>query len=156
MKKLEKLSALATIWSRKSRRQARKPRIVVDTNSLVAARWKKDGGSSRIMQMCIDGTIQALVSPAIEKENRHILGKVRPPAGYMEHLEKFYTSAETITDTPTLTVSEDPADDKFVECAVAGKAGYIISSDRHLLELDGYEGIRICKAGEFLKNIGTA
>jgi predicted nucleic acid-binding protein len=55
------------------------------------------------------------------------------------------------TAIPDLSVSEDPSDDKFVECAVAGKADIIISSDRHLLDLDGYRDIHVCNAGTFLK-----
>lgn len=128
-----------------------RPCVVIDTNSLVAARWKKGGASARIMQLCIDGRVRALVSPAVEEENRHILAKVRPPQAFMEHLERFFASAEVVRDTPDLAVSEDPADNKFVECAVAGNADYIISSDHHLLDLDGYEGIRICHSGTFLR-----
>lgn len=42
-------------------------------------------------------------------------------------------------------VEKDPADNKFLECAVAGEADFIISGDRHLLNLQEYEGIRILK-----------
>lgn len=32
-------------------------------------------------------------------------------------------------------VLEHPADDKFIDCAVAAKAGYIVSGDKHLLNI---------------------
>ena len=47
-------------------------------------------------------------------------------------------------------VLDDPDDDKVVECAVAGKAAYIVSGDRHLLDLKSYEGIVMVRANEFL------
>ncbi|MCG2722043.1 MAG: putative toxin-antitoxin system toxin component, PIN family, partial [Thermodesulfovibrionales bacterium] len=47
-------------------------------------------------------------------------------------------------------VPEDPEDNKFIECALTCKADYIVSGDRHLLNLKEYAGIKILKASEFL------
>jgi hypothetical protein len=38
-------------------------------------------------------------------------------------------------------VKEDERDNRYLECAVAGKAQYIISGDKHLLKLGEYQGI---------------
>ena len=92
-----------------------------------------------------------LLTPEIERENRAILRKVKPSEQFWKSLEQLYSNALPVEPGPRITVSEDPADNKFLECAVAGQADYIISSDRHLLDHDGYTGIRICKAGQFLE-----
>jgi putative PIN family toxin of toxin-antitoxin system len=57
--------------------------------------------------------------------------------------------------TPTLSInaSRDPKDNKYLECAVAAKADYIVSGDVHLLELKEYEGIQILTASEYLKRV---
>jgi putative PIN family toxin of toxin-antitoxin system len=47
-------------------------------------------------------------------------------------------------------VTQDPDDDKFVECALLARAMAIISGDHHLLELGEYEGIPILSAAQFL------
>ncbi len=47
-------------------------------------------------------------------------------------------------------VKEDPDDDKIIECAVEGKAGFIITNDNHLLKLKEFEGIKIIKPKDFL------
>ncbi|MCG2782151.1 MAG: hypothetical protein L6243_01015 [Candidatus Altiarchaeales archaeon] len=39
------------------------------------------------------------------------------------------------------------------EAAVAGKADYIVSSDRHLLDLKEVEGVRILNPGDFERAI---
>ena len=52
-------------------------------------------------------------------------------------------------------ISADPTDNIFLECAVAGKADYIISGDKHLLDLKSYQGIPIVKARDFLLKEGT-
>jgi hypothetical protein len=47
-------------------------------------------------------------------------------------------------------VPNDPSDNKYLVCAVEGKADYIISGDHHLLALGIWEGINIITAKEFL------
>ena len=47
-------------------------------------------------------------------------------------------------------VKDDPDDNKIIECAVVGDAAYIVSGDRHLLDMKKYEGIAIIRANEFL------
>ena len=44
-------------------------------------------------------------------------------------------------------VRRDPSDNKFLECAVAGKARVIVSGDKDVLSLGRYRQIRIQIAG---------
>lgn len=48
-------------------------------------------------------------------------------------------------------IEDDPGDNKFLECALEGKADCLITSDRHLLKLGNFFGTRICKPTQFLK-----
>ncbi|MCP2620983.1 putative toxin-antitoxin system toxin component, PIN family, partial [Candidatus Aminicenantes bacterium AC-334-E05] len=55
--------------------------------------------------------------------------------------------------SPILKISEiknDEPDNRVLECAIEGKANYIISGDKHLLSLKKYKEIEILNAGEFL------
>jgi len=47
-------------------------------------------------------------------------------------------------------IREDPSDDIFLACAAAGKAGFIVSGDKHLLGLRRYLKIRIVSVATFL------
>jgi len=51
-------------------------------------------------------------------------------------------------------VAGDPDDNRILECAVAGKADFIVSGDRHLLRLGSYAGIAIVTVRQFLKTAG--
>ena len=53
--------------------------------------------------------------------------------------------------TPGITIarSRDPNDDKFLECAVAGGADYLVSADADLLSLREIQGIPIVDAPTF-------
>lgn len=46
--------------------------------------------------------------------------------------------------------TRDPKDDKFLDAAISGSAAYLVSSDRDLLVLEEYQGIKIVNPKEFL------
>lgn len=50
-------------------------------------------------------------------------------------------------------VKDDSDDNKIIECALESKAEYILSYDKHLLKLKEYEGIKIIKPEEAIKEI---
>jgi putative PIN family toxin of toxin-antitoxin system len=47
-------------------------------------------------------------------------------------------------------VCQDPDDDKFIACALASGSKVIISGDKHLLKVSGYQGIDVLKPREFV------
>jgi hypothetical protein len=47
-------------------------------------------------------------------------------------------------------VPADPKDDIFVACAIEGNAKYIVSGDRHLLDLKCYQTVRVVTAAYFV------
>jgi len=52
-------------------------------------------------------------------------------------------------------VPQDPDDDKFIETALKGGAGTIVSGDRHLLSLGNVQGIEIVTARQFLDRLAA-
>lgn len=48
-------------------------------------------------------------------------------------------------------VCDDPDDNKFLACALASKSRAIVSGDKHLLKVSGYEGIEVLKPRDFLE-----
>lgn len=72
-----------------------------------------------------------------------------------EEIEHIIADFSTFTSPVDITsriqaVLNDPDYDKFIECAVSGKAGFIVSGDKHLLNMKEYNGIRILTAAECL------
>ncbi len=49
-------------------------------------------------------------------------------------------------------ISRDPDDDKFIACALGAACQIIVSGDKDLLTISGYQGINILKPAEFVKN----
>jgi len=48
-------------------------------------------------------------------------------------------------------IQDDPADNKFLECALGGRAGFVVGGDEHLLREKRYRRMWIVSAGQFLK-----
>lgn len=48
-------------------------------------------------------------------------------------------------------VCRDQDDDKFIACALAAKATFIISGDQDLLIISGYKGVNVIKPGTFVR-----
>ena len=56
---------------------------------------------------------------------------------------------EIIDPISEISVCRDPDDDKFIGCAVDGKAVFIVSGDKDLLSLESYKDIEIITAADF-------
>lgn len=70
----------------------------------------------------------------------------------MERIKILYRDGQKIEGVRKLRiVKDDPDDDKYLECAEKCLAHYIISNDRHLLNLKSYDGTKIIRPSEFLK-----
>jgi uncharacterized protein len=52
-------------------------------------------------------------------------------------------------------ITEAAADNRVLECAVAGNAAYIVTGDRHLQNIKEYQGIVILPTAVFLAYLQT-
>ena len=128
------------------------PKIVIDTNIYISAIFW--GGKPRaIVDLGRSGQVLIFTSSEIEEE---IEKKLRTKFGLSDEetaqiLLDFSTFTVPVTVSRRVSViDDDPDDDKFIECAVASRAGFIVSGDKHLLALEEYEGIKMMKAADFL------
>ncbi len=126
-------------------------KVVIDTNLIIAGRFRPGSGSGRILDLCIGGRLEAVYSPRIKDENIFILEKVRPDREFVDKIIRFYSRATLVRPSEKVRLCEDPDDDKYFEAALAAKADFIISNDKHLLDHDGWRGIRVMGPGEFLR-----
>ena len=68
----------------------------------------------------------------------------------IRYFAEFVNPEESIT-----AVVDDPDDDKFLEAAVAGNVDFIVSGDRHLLDLESFRGIGILDPRTFYEHLET-
>ena len=129
-----------------------KCKIVLDTNLFVAAYFNRGSSSAKIIEGCLQNKYKVVFSAQIVKEMFFILGNIKAKEDYIEKVNKLLQNGLTVENPPKVkVVSDDPDDDKFIACALKGKADYIITSDIHLLQVREYKEIKICKPSQFLE-----
>lgn len=138
-----------------------KMKVVLDTNIwLSAIFWK--GEASKIIENCERNNILIIITEQILSEILDVLNKG-------EKFQKFINSRNqeiedlirTILKIAILKeskikleiVKEDPKDNIILEAALAGKVDYIISYDKHILNMLEFRRIKILNPKGFLKLI---
>ncbi len=127
-------------------------RFILDTNVFISGVFFS-GPPNRILKAWRVGRFQLVISDEILTEYRRvgsILAQQFPGVDLGPILEMVTVEADLV-QAPALTtqVCDDPDDDKFLACALAGNTGIIVSGDRHLIRVSGYQSIRIMKPREF-------
>ncbi len=129
-------------------------RAVLDTNVVISA-LLFSGPASRLVSTWQAGRVQPVVSLSILDEYLRVLAypKFRLTGQEIHGLlqEELLPFVETVRlKGPRVTLTRDPEDAKFVECALAGAVPWIVSGDADLLDLHHIESIRIITVTSFL------
>ena len=128
-------------------------KIVVDTNILVAAYFKPHSFSAKILQLAEKGVAQIYWSLPLYREAKKILDFL-PQKDRERILTQVFKPRFKISSLPKVEiVSEDPEDNKVLACASGGQVDMIISNDKHLLQIEEFEGIKIVSSKEACKLI---
>jgi putative PIN family toxin of toxin-antitoxin system len=131
-------------------------RVVADTNILVSA-LLFGGTSEQVFLAGLRGDIQLVTSLPLLKEFEKVLKekfKLRSPL-VREIIEEVMEVAEIVEASSHIkAISYPDEDNRVLECAVDGKADFIVTGDtRHILPLKEYGGIKILNPSEFLKHL---
>jgi putative PIN family toxin of toxin-antitoxin system len=121
------------------------------------------GKPAQIVKAAEEGKVALAMSEEIVDEISQVLTysklkKVYQTEGllHQDMIEALLKVSEFVKVTRKVNVVlEHPADDKFIDCALAAKADYIISGDKHLLKVGCYRKTQILSVNEFLKLIET-
>lgn len=108
-----------------------------------------------LLQSALDGEVHVSISQPILDETLRILrDKFNWSPDDLRGAEATIRAATHMV-APTMKLSvvkDDPDDDKIVECAVESGSEAIITHDKDLLRMKSYEGIRMLKVHEFLRD----
>lgn len=132
-------------------------RIVLDTNVTISAFFWR-GYPRTVYDLVKKGEIILLSSLRIEEEFIRVLAYTRFGLNSTEILPIVNTLRRYVhfieAKSEVDIVKKDSTDNIFLECALDGKADYIISGDHHLLNIGSYKGVQIVRAKDFLSKEG--
>lgn len=116
-------------------------RIVLDTNCLLASLSKR-GAYYNVQKGLLEGKYTLCVSNEILEEYEEIIAQKTTPVIALNVVQALLNapSVELIDAFFRFElIQKDPDDNKFVDCAIAGNATYVVSNDAHfdiLKEID--------------------
>jgi putative PIN family toxin of toxin-antitoxin system len=134
-----------------------KPSCVLDTNIIISG-ILFGGNSQEIVQLGIQEKINIYLSAQILLETSRVLyEKFKLTNEEIELILKGLAKISTIVEPQTKLnlVKKDSSDNRIVECAYCAKANFVISGDKHLLELKKYRNINFITPSQFLNLVSS-
>lgn len=107
-------------------------RVVFDTNIVVSAMLSPSGTAAHALRLALHRHVQLCASEVILEAYEDVLRRPkfrRSPAVVSALLKAVRVVADLVEPTATLAVSADEADNRFLECADAAKANYIVTGN---------------------------
>ena len=127
-------------------------RTVLDTNIIISSAL--GGALVLILERWDQGKFTVIVTSDILREYFEVLNrpKFKLKQETIDKITRYiYQFSEFVIREERIQLIEaDPADDKFLEAATAGKVDFIVSGDSHLLELKEFRSIPILSGREFI------
>jgi putative PIN family toxin of toxin-antitoxin system len=135
-------------------------RVVLDANVLVSALISTAGPPREIVTAWVDERFELIASPALIDELRDVLARPRfrrwvsldVVAEFIDGLAQDALALDDPPAQPGLTA--DPDDDYLIVLARAARADYLVSGDRHLLDLEAPDP-PVLTPREFLDLLGA-
>lgn len=127
-------------------------RVVLDTNIFISAIL--GGTLADLIQYWLMDKFVIVVSDEIVREYYEVLR--RPKFGLKQELVEavigyVFRKGEFVTPLNRFEIIvDDPKDNMFLESAIEGDVDWIVSGDKHLLEIKEFRGVRIISGREFL------
>lgn len=136
-----------------------RPRIVVDTNILISAAIQPAGLPAGLVDLIAYRAVTLCLSEAILAEYRAVFARPKfagiHPDRIARLLDLVVAEATMVKPLRRATASPDESDNRFLECAEAGAAGYLITGNpKHFPQR--YGATRIVTVREFLNIITKA
>lgn len=133
-------------------------KIVLDANVYVSALLTQRGNANRILALWQEDGFELLISSEIVAEISRVLRYphlVRVHKKSDEEIQRFINLIQNhttlIAPSEKVTVCIDESDNRYLECAIAGEADYLVTGDKkHLLPIGVYGKVRIVAPGVFL------
>ena len=132
-------------------------RVVLDTNVFISGIFWQGNACAAIIEAWKNKGFTLVFSHAMLEEFVRVLRsfKIQMDEKLIEEWQQMIIENSIIVEPVNKLdiVPFDPSDNKFFEAAVAGNAQYIVSQDRHLLQIQKYQNIQVLTLPEFLQKL---
>ena len=134
--------------------------IVPDTHVLISGAALRPSYTGQIIRAWREKRLGVVTSELILIELRRVLNypEVIAIHGWSDPERTAFVAdvragAVMVSGATAVNICADPKDNKFFACALEARAAYIVSKDRHLLDVGVYQGIQTVKPGYFVNQV---
>lgn len=129
-------------------------RVVFDTNILISALLFPGKEAEKALLRVTDGRDRLILSKPITDELLRVLArKFARDAEQLARTAIFLAElSEMVRPTRRLHVFKDEADNRILECAVAGHAAAVVTGDRQMLARRDFESVAIISLRAYLES----
>jgi putative PIN family toxin of toxin-antitoxin system len=131
-------------------------RAVIDTNVLVSGLLSPAGNEALILLAIHQGLVRPCFSQDILEEYAAVLARPKftfPPDEIEAMVAMFRSKGELFVPDVSAATSADPADTKFLQCAQAARADFLVTGNKRDFPNASYGPTRVVNAGELLDRI---
>ncbi len=132
--------------------------IVLDASTLVSATFNAHAVPALAVQHALREDRVAISEPVmtelLDVLHRRGVARFLQPELRAELLGQLLALGMPFETTERVMDCRDPKDDKYLELALASRADTIVSSDRDLLVLHPWRGVRILRPATYLAEAG--
>ncbi len=139
-------------------------RVILDTNQIISAgsNWLAGGvpvprtAAQQLVYLIMNRHVGLYSSKIAAEYLEKLLDRNHPPHRIQEYLGCLLRLFEkvTIATTTCSPLPTDPDDAMFLLCAIDGRAHYLVTDDKHLLNVrKGYSAFTICRRDEVLTQL---
>jgi len=129
------------------------PRVVLDTNVVVSALLKPDSLEDQVLRLGLAGRLRLCLSPDTLAEYALVLPRPKfklQPGEVNQDLARLHAASTMFSPTRTIHVSKDAPDNRFLECAEAAGAAYLVTGNsKHFPKR--YKGTQVVTARQLLE-----
>lgn len=133
-------------------------RAVINTSVLIRYLIKPSAAIRELIEeLWLGGKVRMVTSPELIEELEGVLRRdyiqalIRPEEG-KALLDAIHLVGEISPPLETIpSYTRDPKDDKFIACALAGNAEYVITVDEDILALKALANVRMVTPEEFVE-----
>mgnify|MGYP001577837677 FL=1 len=124
-------------------------RVVLDTNVLINAERGEFSHPKRILDLIRNHQLEAVITHAVQRENELIVKRLVKDKNLQGDIREYVALATEVKPVDVDVAIDDDEDIKILAAAVGGKAKFLITDDKHLLDIGDYAGVRILRPSEF-------
>jgi len=127
-------------------------RVVYDTNVIVSAALKPGSLPASLVSLAMTRRVRLFVSLAILEEYEAVLKRPKlrlDPKRVEAFLRDLRKAAARVRPSRRVSEAPDEADNRFLECALAARADYLVTGNKKHFPLPEFEGIKVVSPAEF-------